>query len=113
MRGRENDMPHTDDQEKRMKQVKTQSSWSAGLAGCFVVGMVFGVVGCGEASPKEPNGIGATEQSLNGYNYSDNRAWSQSPPNGLTVSQVPQFVELGFDDNFISGLGSTTGGMTW
>ena len=95
-----------------MKHVSTQSSWRAGIVGCFVMG-AFGVAGCGEATPKEPSSVGATEQSLNGYNYSDNRAWSQSPPNGLAVSQVPQFVEIGFDDNFISGLGATTGGMTW
>ena len=96
-----------------MKHERTQSSWSAGIAGCFVVGMAFGVAGCGQAAPPESNDLGKTEQALGGYNYTDNRAWSQSPPNGLAVSQVPQFVELGFDDNFISGLGSTTGGMTW
>src|SRR6185436_8230470 len=96
-----------------MKHVRKQGSRNAVTCTLFAVGLAFGVAGCGESAPKEPNAFGTTEQELGGYNYSDNRAWSQSPPNGLAVSQVPQFVEIGFDDNFISGLGATTGGMTW
>jgi len=41
------------------------------------------------------------------------RAWSESPPVGLLPAEVPQFVAVTFDDNFISGLGDTKGGMTW
>src|SRR6185295_18852393 len=78
-------------------------------------GLALGAVGCGHAAPAEPEAetLGMTEQALNGYNYSDNRAWSQSPPAGIAVSNAPQFVEIGFDDNYISGLGATTGGMAW
>ncbi len=34
------------------------------------------------------------------YYYQDNRPASQEPPGGLAPSQVPQFVVLGFDDNY-------------
>jgi hypothetical protein len=42
----------------------------------------------------------------------DVRAWSQQPP-GLSPVDVPQFVAVTFDDNFVSGLGDPAGGMTW
>jgi peptidoglycan/xylan/chitin deacetylase (PgdA/CDA1 family) len=49
------------------------------------------------------------------YDYSDNQPYSQSPPQGLSVSEVPLFVSIGFDDNSLSGLEGSggTGGMTW
>jgi peptidoglycan/xylan/chitin deacetylase (PgdA/CDA1 family) len=58
--------------------------------------------------------FGTTQQSIGGYNYTDHRAWSQSPPGGLTASQVPMFVVFGFDDNPRSGLNTTpASGVTW
>ncbi|MCF6204835.1 MAG: putative Ig domain-containing protein [Methylococcaceae bacterium] len=49
------------------------------------------------------------------YDYSDNQPYSQLPPQGLSVSEVPLFVSIGFDDNSLSGLEDSggTGGMTW
>ncbi len=44
--------------------------------------------------------------------YSDTVAWSEQPP-GLSAVDVPQFVAVTFDDNFVSGLGDVTGGVTW
>lgn len=44
--------------------------------------------------------------------FTDTRAWSQQPP-GLSPVDVPQFVAVTFDDNFVSGLGDPPGGMTW
>lgn len=38
--------------------------------------------------------------------------WSKKPP-GLEPVDVPQFVAVTFDDNFVSGLGDVSGGMTW
>lgn len=40
------------------------------------------------------------------------RPWSRNPP-GLAPVDVPQFVAITFDDNFVSGLGDVSGGMTW
>ncbi len=39
--------------------------------------------------------------------------WSRLPPAGLTPEQVPQFVAVTYDDNFVSGLGLVQGGMSW
>ncbi|HEX3776290.1 MAG TPA: polysaccharide deacetylase family protein [Polyangiaceae bacterium] len=39
--------------------------------------------------------------------------WSESPPAQLLPAEAPQFVAVTFDDNFISGLGDVTGGMTF
>jgi peptidoglycan/xylan/chitin deacetylase (PgdA/CDA1 family) len=52
---------------------------------------------------------------LGPWTGNDEVAPSQSPPFGMPVAQVPQFVVLGFDDNGYSGQpGSAgTGGMTW
>lgn len=44
--------------------------------------------------------------------YADHAAWSKKPP-GLEPVDVPLFVAVTFDDNFVSGLGDVTGGMTW
>src|SRR5687767_2748573 len=52
--------------------------------------------------------IGASALS----DYSDSVAWSDQPP-GLSPVDVPQFVAVTFDDNFVSGLGDVAGGMTW
>jgi peptidoglycan/xylan/chitin deacetylase (PgdA/CDA1 family) len=52
---------------------------------------------------------------LGAWTGNDNVAPSADPPCGLLAAQVPQFVNIGFDDNAYSGLeGSAgTGGMTW
>jgi MYXO-CTERM domain-containing protein len=39
-------------------------------------------------------------------------AWSAQPP-GLHPVDAPQFVAVTFDDNFVSGIGDPSGGMTW
>src|SRR5688500_10641466 len=39
-------------------------------------------------------------------------AWSTEPP-GLHPVDAPQFVAVTFDDNFVSGIGEPSGGMTW
>lgn len=66
-------------------------------------------VGCvGEVSPLEL----ADEQQAALSTFSDVRAWSQQPP-GLHPLDVPQFVAVTFDDNFVSGIGDPSGGMTW
>jgi hypothetical protein len=39
-------------------------------------------------------------------------AWSTQPP-GLHPLDVPQLVAVTFDDNFVSGIGEPSGGMTW
>jgi hypothetical protein len=39
--------------------------------------------------------------------------WSESPPDQFLVAEVPQFVAVTFDDNFVSGLGDVKGGMTF
>ncbi len=44
--------------------------------------------------------------------YGDELAWSDMPP-GLQPIDVPQFVAVTFDDNFVSGLDGPSGGMTW
>jgi hypothetical protein len=44
--------------------------------------------------------------------YLDSVAWSRKPP-GLEPVDVPEFVAVTFDDNFVSGLGDVSGGMTW
>lgn len=40
---------------------------------------------------------------LSQYDYSDNVSPSQNPPGGLSPSDVPQFVTIGWDDNARSG----------
>lgn len=47
-----------------------------------------------------------------GYDYTDNIEESKMPPGGLSVSQVPLFVVLGFDDNSRSGT-AEGGGIYW
>jgi hypothetical protein len=58
---------------------------------------------------------GVCTDGLGAWTGNDNVAPSQDPPCGLTPSQVPQFVAIGFDDNAYSGLEGTagTGGMSW
>jgi hypothetical protein len=50
-----------------------------------------------------------------GYAYSDNRKPLSSPPGGLAVKNVPQFISIGFDDNAFSGLpgSSCPGGLRY
>src|SRR5439155_2542243 len=69
---------------------------------------------CNDPMRVDGQDIFTTRQALGGYSFTDHRAWSQSPPGGLSPSQVPQFVQIGFDDNFRSGLNTTPpSGMTW
>jgi len=88
----------------------------AACGSTLVAALAIGAAACSQA-PSENGlgqGLGSTEQTLGGYNYTDHRAWSQSPPGGLAPSQVPQFVQIGFDDNPRSGLNTTpASGMTW
>ncbi len=62
-------------------------------------------------------GCAASHESIGGEGaalatYTDAVAWSRKPP-GLEPIDVPQFVAVTFDDNFVSGLGDVSGGMTW
>src|SRR3954468_13097572 len=84
------------------------------VVGCLSLALAGSIAACGTTSQGAAETIGATDQALGDYNYTDHRAWSQSPPGGLTPSQVPMFVQIGFDDNQRSGLNSTPpSGMTW
>jgi MYXO-CTERM domain-containing protein len=71
---------------------------------------VFGLslLACACASPAPDLGTERAELS----SYSDHVAWSKKPP-GLEPVDAPQFVAVTFDDNFVSGLGDVSGGMTW
>ena len=95
-----------------MRDGRTLLSRGAQLGACL--GLAVGVSACGQAAPKELDSVGTTQQNIGGYSYTDHRAWSQSPPGGLSASQVPMFVQFGFDDNPRSGLNTTpASGMTW
>ncbi len=52
------------------------------------------------------------EQPSSLATYSDSVPWSRKPPK-LEPVDVPLFVAVTFDDNFVSGLGDVSGGMTW
>ncbi len=67
---------------------------------------------CAACAPEKQTGatVRAGAQALS--DYSDTVAWSDQPP-GLSPVDVPQFVAVTFDDNFVSGLGDVTGGVTW
>lgn len=69
-------------------------------------GLCLLVAGCASA----PAALGSEQAALS--SYSDHVAWSKKPP-GLEPVDVPQFVAVTFDDNFVSGLGDVKGGMTW
>lgn len=62
---------------------------------------------CDFSSSSEPT-ANALSQRLNAP-----VPWSQSPPDQFLVAEVPQFVAVTFDDNFVSGLGDVKGGVTW
>ncbi len=50
------------------------------------------------------------------YEYTDNVPGSATPPGGLSASQAPMFVSIGWDDNAISGTAGTKyegGGVRW
>lgn len=74
-------------------------------------------LGCGGAGTPNPgnddggsntgDGGGVCADGLGPWTGSDNVAASQSPPCGLTPSQVPQFVSIGWDDN------GQAEGVTW
>jgi Polysaccharide deacetylase len=81
------------------------------LFGC--VGVIV-AVGCNGRPGDDGRDIFVARQALGTYNFTDHVAWSQSPPGGLGATQVPQFVQFGFDDNLRSGLNTTPpSGMTW
>jgi Polysaccharide deacetylase len=87
-------------------------AWQRCSRGSLVGALVLVGIGCSE--PTAPGEVFVTQQAIGNYNFTDHVAWSQNPPGGLTPSQVPQFVQLGFDDNFYSGLNTTPpSGMTW
>jgi hypothetical protein len=44
------------------------------------------------------------------YDYSDNMPPASTPPGGLSPSEVPMFVSIGFDDNSYSGIPRGGGG---
>ncbi len=75
----------------------------------------------GDSSNPDPDGPGVDSppgvctDGLGPWTGQDNVAPSANPPCGLSPSQVPQFVSLGWDDNAYSGLDGSggTGGMTW
>jgi peptidoglycan/xylan/chitin deacetylase (PgdA/CDA1 family) len=94
--------------------MKSSTQRSRRALGGLSTALVCAVAACGDSSPSTVENAGATDQALGGYDYTDHRAWSQSPPGGLTASQVPMFVQIGFDDNQRSGLNtSPPSGMTW
>ncbi|HVY30240.1 MAG TPA: polysaccharide deacetylase family protein [Polyangiaceae bacterium] len=73
---------------------------------------LFGLclLACACASPAPAPEPGTERAQLS--SYGDHVAWSKKPP-GLEPVDVPQFVAVTFDDNFVSGLGDVSGGMTW
>jgi hypothetical protein len=84
-----------------------------------LVGLLAGslsITACDPARPERPgvDDVQLVQRAIGDYNFSDHVAWSQNPPGGLTPSQVPQFVQIGFDDNQRSGLNTNPpSGMTW
>ncbi len=72
-------------------------------------------VDSGPDQPRPDGGPVPDEGGLGAWTGDDNVAPSASPPFGIPVDRVPQFLALGFDDNAYSGLeGSNgTGGMAW
>jgi hypothetical protein len=68
-----------------------------------------------DAEPEPDAGMPPPTGGLGPWTGHDNVPWSQSPPFGLAVNRVPQFVAIGFDDNGYSGLDGSagTGGFTW
>lgn len=78
------------------------------------------------SEPDDPDATGPSEDpdtgppvetptGLGPWTGHDHVKWSQSPPFGLPVNKVPQFVSFGFDDNGYSGLDGSngTGGFEW
>jgi hypothetical protein len=67
----------------------------------------------GNPGPDAPPGV--CTDGLGPWTGHDNVAPSANPPCGLTPAQVPQFVNIGFDDNAYSGLDGSagTGGFSW
>ncbi len=79
---------------------------SSGFAGALLAWIAC--VGCGVAPTESSSLEGAAREPL-----SVSVPWSEQPPAGFLPAEVPQFVALTFDDNFISGLGDVKGGMTF
>jgi hypothetical protein len=84
----------------------------------LLAGTILLPLGCGPGSPgggggddttPDPDGGPPVECSggLGPWTGNDNVAPSQDPPCGLSPSQVPQFVAIGWDDN------GQAAGMTW
>ena len=87
--------------------MKSSIQRSRRALGGLSTALVCAVAACGDSSPSTVEAVGATDQPLGGYDYTDHRAWSQSPPGGLTATQMPMFVQIGFDDNPRSSLNTT------
>src|SRR5689334_12393033 len=86
--------------------------WKSARAVGLIV-LALAATTCGEP-PGADEAVFTVQQKLGQYDFTDHRAWSQSPPGGLSASQVPMLVQIGFDDNFRSGLNTTPArGMTW
>jgi peptidoglycan/xylan/chitin deacetylase (PgdA/CDA1 family) len=79
------------------------------LCGAAALASAQVLSGCA-AAREEAGAADAQRASLSAFG--DNVAWSRKPP-GLEPVDVPQFVAVTFDDNFVSGLGDVSGGMTW
>jgi hypothetical protein len=71
--------------------------------------------GGGDTGSGGTGGTGTPVNGLGPWTGNDNVAPSANPPSGLSPSQVPMFVSLGFDDNAYSGLSGSSGdgGMDW
>jgi peptidoglycan/xylan/chitin deacetylase (PgdA/CDA1 family) len=81
------------------------------LAGAASLASIQGLPGCAAAS--QDGGSERVEAQRGSLStFTDNVAWSRKPP-GLEPVDVPEFVAVTFDDNFVSGLGDVAGGMTW
>ena len=70
------------------------------------------VLACLSCAASKPADDAVRGESAGLSDYTDMVAWSDQPP-GLSPVDVPQFVAVTFDDNFVSGLSDVTGGMTW
>jgi hypothetical protein len=82
-------------------------AWTHGPTRFVAAILLLGGAACSEHSPDAPEEVFVARKALGTYNYTDHVAWSQSPPGGLPAAQVPQFVQIGFDDN------PRSSGMSW
>jgi hypothetical protein len=96
--------------EREPRRIRPERFWQ----GVLGLSLLLATTACGGPSDVDPDGVEVVQQAIGNYNFTDHVAWSQSPPGGFSPSQVPQFVQIGFDDNQRSGSNtSPPGGMTW